>query len=168
MAFSLSTAFGQPNSFDEAAKNQAKNMSKRLFFMMKYTDWPKNHKSGDFVIGVYGDEILYKEVSSSHNGTSKGSQKIKVVRYISLNEISDCHLLYVAKSKSDYIDQINKKLNHNKTLLITNKSGLLDKGPTINLIPVNGRLKWEINLTKAKKYNFIIGEDLKKSSHKTI
>tara|TARA_B110000014_G_C19948815_1_gene490977 strand:+ start:297 stop:803 length:507 start_codon:yes stop_codon:yes gene_type:complete len=168
MAFSLSTAFGQPNSFDDAAKTQAKKMSRMVFFMMKYTDWPKNQKSGDFVIGVYGDEILYKEVSSSYNGTSTGSQKIKVVRYISVNEISDCHLLYIAGSKSNYMEQINKKVDHNKTLLITNKSGLLDKGPTINFVPVNGRMKWELNLTKAKKYNFIIGEDLKRSAHKTI
>jgi|TARA_B100001939_G_scaffold157200_1_gene135835 hypothetical protein len=168
MAFSLSTAFGQPNSFDDAARNQAKKMSRMVFFMMKYTDWPENHTSGDFVIGVYGDEFLYKEISTNFNGTSTGSQSIKVIRYISVNDIDNCHLLFVAKSKSDYIDQINKKVDHHKTLLISNEPGLIEKGPTINFVPVNGRMKWEINLTKAKKYNFIIGEDLKKSAHKTI
>ena len=52
--------------------------------------------------------------------------------------------------------------------MISNKSGLLDKGSIYNLVPVNGRLKWEINLTKAKKYKFIIGEDLKKFAYNTI
>ena len=131
MAFSLSTAMAQPNSFDEAAKQQAITMNKRLSFLMKYTEWPKNHTTGDFVIGVYGDEFLYKELYSNHNGKSTGSQTVKVIRYISINEISDCHMLFVAKSKSNYIDQIHKKVDHNKTLIITNKSGLLDTNSNV-------------------------------------
>ncbi len=163
----MSTAFGQSVT-DDAASAVAAKKGLIVFQMAKNVDWPKQHKEGDFIIGIYGDEKIYKYISSKYSSKLVGSQQVKVVRYISVNEISECHMLYVSSSKSGYIESIAKKINHKKTIIITNKSGLINEGPTINIVPVNGSLKWELNLTKAQKYNFIIGEKLKKYAYSII
>ena len=165
MAFTMSTAIGQN---DAAADAAAIMKGKYIFQMVKNVDWPKKHKTGNFIIGIYGDENVYKYISSKYSGKLVGSQPVKVVRYISTNEISDCPLLYISGSKSNYIQSISKNINQNKTIIITNKSGLINQGPIINFVPIDGRIKWELNLTKAEKHNFIIGEMIKKYAYNII
>jgi len=130
-------------------------------------DWPKEHKSGDFVIGVYGDEDLYNSLIRL-SSRQVGSQPIKVVRYISSSEDLDCHLLYVSSSKSQQIKVINKNINQKKTLVVTNDDGQLNNGAIFNFVVRKNALKYEINFTKAEKHNFIIGESLKKRSVNTL
>jgi hypothetical protein len=167
MAFTMSTTFGQ-SATDDASMAVAANKGRFIFSMAKYVDWPKQYKSGDFIIGIYGDENIYKYVSSKYSGKLVGSQTAKIVRYINISEIDECHLLYVSSSKSSYIEKITNKIDQKKTIIVTNKSGLINQGPTINFVPVKGQLKWEINLTKAKKNKFIIGEMLKKYAYNII
>jgi len=150
MAVTLSTVIGQTN---DAAKANAKLKGMFVYQFAKNVDWPKEDKTGDFIIGVYGDETIYKQLSTSYTGKLIGGQPIKVIRYISSSEI---------KSKSSQVEAISKKIKSNNSLVITNKNGLLTSGSIINFIVKQNKLTFEINKSKAEKTNLIIGQTLTK------
>ena len=159
MAVTLSTVIGQTN---DAAKANAKLKGMFVYQFAKNVDWPKEDKTGDFIIGVYGDETIYKQLSTSYTGKLIGSQPIKVIRYISSSEIKSCHILYISESKSGQVEAISKQIKSNNSLVITNKNGLLSSGSLINFIVKQNKLTFEINKSKAEKTNLIIGQTLTK------
>lgn len=58
-----------------------------------------------------------------------------------LHKVSDCHVLYIDKSKSNDFDLVNNKLKGRGTLVIADKNGLGEKGSAINFKMVDNKLK---------------------------
>ena len=114
-----------------------------LYNFTKYIQWPET--SGEFVIGVIGDDNIYNTLNSWYNGKLKGNRKFKIVKFNSVEEINKTDILYVAKTSSKDFDQIKLKADTDNTLIITDKSGLGKKGSNINFKMVNNRLAFELN-----------------------
>jgi len=144
---------------DDATKAHNKIKGIYMYQFAKLINWPKEFRSGDFIIGVYGDEPLYKQMSSAYNDKLIGNQKIKVDRYISTSEISNCHILYVSEKKIGNLEKIRKK-NKTKTIIVGQQEGLLSKGAAINFVIKDSRIKFEINKTSVDKQGLIFGQTL--------
>jgi len=154
--FPMITIVGQ---VDDATKAHNKIKGIYMYQFAKLINWPKEYRSGDFVIGVYGDEELYQQMHSAYTDKLIGNQKIKVNRYISSAEISNCHLLYLSDNKSESLIKIKKK-NKTKTIIVGQQEGLLDKGAAINFVIKDSRIKFEINKTSVDKQGLIFGQTL--------
>lgn len=112
---------------------------------MKYVNWPASVSSGDFVIGVVGDDDVYGTLAKWYGTKSKGAQKIVIKQFNSAAEVTDCHVLYVGKSASNNFDDILGKISGKPVLTISDKAGLGKKGSCINFKTVSGKLKFELN-----------------------
>jgi len=155
-------ATGQTIQTSDAQKSVARQKGLYIYQFLKNVEWPKELLSGDLIVGVYGDENVFQQLSKACTGKFIGSHKLKVVRYISITEINDeCHFLYVAENKSAQVSAIAKK-NSRNTLIIGNKVGLLSSGAIINFIVKDKRLAFEINKTNAIKANLTFSELLSK------
>ena len=130
-------------SAQERAMHEIHSMM--VYNFMKYIHWPPTATSGDFVIGVVGDDDVYNTLTKWYGTKSKGSQKIIIKRFKSASELTDCHVLYVGKSKSGAFGDIKKALNGKSTLVVTDKMGLGKKGSGINFKTVDSKLKFELN-----------------------
>lgn len=119
--------------------------SMMVYNFMKYVNWPASAGSGDFVLGVIGEDDVYATLNKWYGSKTKGAQKIVIKQFSSPSDITDCHVLYVGKGKSSSFDEIKSKINGKTTLLITDKSGLGKKGSCINFKVVSGKLKFELN-----------------------
>lgn len=117
--------------------------SMMLYNFTKYIQWPES--SGEFVIGVVGDDNVYNTLTKWYNGKLKGNRKFKIVNFNNVNEIRKTDILYVAKTLSKNFDAIKSKTDTNKTLIITDQNGLGEKGSNINFKMVNNRLAFELN-----------------------
>lgn len=117
--------------------------SMMLYNFTKYIQWPD--ASGEFVIGVIGDNDVYKTLNTWYNGKLKGNRKFKIVQFNSVADVYSTDILYVAKTSSKDFDAIKEKSDSQKTLLITDKMGLGKKGSNINFKMVNNRLAFELN-----------------------
>ena len=138
---------------EDAKKSVARQKGLYIYQFLKNIEWPSDLVKEELLVGVYGDENVFQQLSRTCSGKYIGNQKLKIVRYISNTEITkDCHLLYVAENKSAQVSVIAKK-NGLNTLIIGNKSGLLSSGAIINFIIKNNRIAFEINKTEAQKAN---------------
>ncbi len=157
-------AFSQADA-NKMAKIKLKGMF--IYSFAKNVYWPQKHSKGDFVVAVYGDKDIFNQLNSSYTDKLVGNQKIKVKFFNSLNEINECHMLFVSKQKSSSISQIKNGLSQ-YTLLVSEGENLASTGSMINFIYIQSRLKFQVNKTKAEKNDLKIGQTLTKLAHSII
>lgn len=119
--------------------------SMMVFNFTKYVQWPDHATSGEFVIGVVGNSDMYNTLNGWYTGKPRGSKTYTIKKFSTLAEVTDCHVLYVDKSKSGEFEGLVDKIKGKGTLIITDKSGLAEKGSGINFRTVDNKLKFELN-----------------------
>lgn len=135
--------------------------SMMVYNFMKYVNWPINATKGDFVIGVIGDDEVYNTLNQWYSGKKKGSQTIVIKNFNNPKEAEECQVVYMGKSKSNAFNELKSVLNGKSTLVITNKSGLGEKGSSINFKTVDGKLKFEMNQAAIEKANLQVSSQLR-------
>lgn len=131
-----------------------------IYNFTKYIEWPKTYRNGDFVIGVIGKTPLYQELVKMAKTKKVANQPLKIIKYNSLNDLQKCHIIYLSKGESFEIGAVIKKIKSNSTLIITEQSGLADKGAGINFIVKNNRLKFELNKNNVEQHKLKISSNL--------
>jgi hypothetical protein len=119
--------------------------SMMVYNFTKYVQWPDHSAGGEFIIGVVGSSDIYNTLNGWYGGKPRGSKTYIIKKFNSAAEVTDCHVLYIDKSKSGEFDNVNDKVKGKGTLVITDKSGLGEKGSSINFKTVDNKLKFELN-----------------------
>ena len=139
------------------------NSKMKAIFIMNFTkliEWPTSYREGNFVIGVLGDSPLYNELVKMSQTKKVANQSLQIKRFKTPSEISKCHIVYISKDDSNQISGVEKKIKSSSTLIITEKSGFVDKGAGINFIIKDNRQKFELNKGNVEKYKLKVSSNL--------
>lgn len=147
------TAFAQERPIHEV-------YSMMVYNFTKYVQWPDHTASGEFVIGVVGNVNMYNTLNTWYGGKPRGSKTYVIKKFNSAAEVTDCHVVYIDKSKSNEFDAINAKVQGKGTLVVTDKSGLGEKGSAINFKTVDNKLKFELNQKAVESANLKVSGSL--------
>lgn len=159
------TCYGQGKG--ENVNDKIKGMY--IYQFAKKVNWSnKEHRIGDFVIGVLGEKGLYDQLSTTYSGKPVGSQTIKVKYFDSSTSVTNCHILYIAKNNSSKVNELSKKYKSGKTLIVSDEKGLLANGAVINFIIRDNAIAFELSKTNASKKDLEIGEILIKLAKNVI
>jgi len=134
--------------------------SMMLFNFTKYVQWPNHEGSGEFVIGVMGNNDVAKTLTEWYGGKPRGSKTYVIKKFNSAAEITNCDVLFVASSKSAEFDNVKSKVDGKSTLLITDKNGLGMKGSAINFKTVDNKMKFELNQKAIENANLKVAGSL--------
>ncbi len=135
-----------------------------IYNFSRLIEWPPDYRSGNFVIGVLGATEITMELELYTKGKKVGTRDISIVRYKSPQEINTCHILFVPFEKTKQLPQILSQINGKSTLIITEKSGALDEGSSINFLLVDDKLKFEIKADNALKSGIKFSSKLQEMS----
>lgn len=119
--------------------------SMMVFNFTRYVQWPDQATSGEFVIGVIGNTDIYNTLNGWYGGKPRGSKTYVIKKFANASEVTDCHVLYIDKTKSGEFEAANNKVKGKGTLVITDKNGLGERGSAINFKTVDNKLKFELN-----------------------
>ena len=119
--------------------------SMMVYNFTKYVQWPDHAATGEFVIGVVGNTDIYNTLNGWYGCKPRGTKTYIIKKFNSAADVTECHVLYIDKSKSGEFDNVNDKLKGKGTLIITDKSGLGEQGSSINFKLVDNKLKFELN-----------------------
>jgi hypothetical protein len=160
--FFLVALFLLPGTFRAVAQQNGKHAlyANIIYRVTKYINWPDDKKSGDFVIGIIGDSPLYDELKSFTANKTVGNQKIAVKRFSSSASSYNCQVLFISEDESNSLKKIVALTVGTSTLLISEFTGLAQKGSCINLIVVDEHLKLEINKKNIERRNLDIASEL--------
>lgn len=141
-----------------------KAQSLYLYQFSRFVYWPPKKMEGDFVIGVYGNSPIVKELQlmASLKKAANGSN-ITIKSIDSITDSMGIHILYVSASKSREIKMIVSAVENLSILIVAERGGLAKKGACVNFIILeNDTLRFEVNKAALKKRNLDMAEELLK------
>jgi len=112
-------------------------------------NWPSAYQSGDFVISVFGNGPINKELEDMAKQKKAGNQTIVVKRITSPAEIGNSHIVYVPNTAKGKVAEVIAKTASTSTLVVTESEGAGASGSNINFVLVDDKLRFEINEGKA-------------------
>ena len=127
----------------------------------KNIEWPPDSQQGDFIIGVFDNQKVAKDMQSFFIGKSINGRKVVIRNFPNINSIQDPHILFIPISNKNVISGITNKLGNKPILIITEKEGWGKQGSVINFIVTEeGRMKFELNKDAAQKRSIKIPSSL--------
>ena len=150
-----SSHFAGP-SYDTNAKMKALY----VYNFTKYIDWPESYKQGNFIIGLLGETSIKQELDKVALTRKAVNQTIEVKQFASVDQIDNCHMLYVSKEKSGEFNAAVQKTKDKSTLVITEENGFAQKGAGISFIVVESRQKFELSKLNIEKRDLKVGSQL--------
>lgn len=158
----VSTAFS-PGSPPQNVDTGAKIKAVFIYNFTKYIEWPTDHMSGEFIIGILGENAaLYKELDNMSKVKKVANQSFAIKTFNSIGEIEKPHILYIPDAKATELSKAVNKLKGKSTLIVTEKPGLAKQGSTINFTYVGNRQKFELNKSNAEQHNLKVASALEK------
>ncbi len=133
------------------------------------TNWPASKKSGDFKIGVYGDDSDLVSSLSIIQGRKIGSQVANVSVVNNLSNVNAYHILYVTHHRQTEVNKIVAQLKGHNVLLIVEGRGLLGshlRGYCIGFYPVNNRWVFDINSKSLESQGLLVTSKLQNLANK--
>jgi YfiR/HmsC-like len=129
-----------------AQSTNYKTYSVFLYSFIKYIEWPADTKTGDFVIGVYGNSKMASELQAGVAGRKNAGQTIKIKEAQNLSDLAGVQLVFIGDSKSSSTADIVKQFKGQPVLIVTERDGLIKKGASVSfLITDESLLKFQIN-----------------------
>jgi len=134
--FSLSTVFAQ----NEVHKSYVLY----TYHIAKYVDW---ENQGDiFKVVVLGSSPVTTMMAMSYKNKKLKNSVIQVYQVNSLEEIDNCHILFLPKGQKQYLEDVKKKFSAKPVLLITEFENAAKQGASINfVIDQDNAVKFELN-----------------------
>jgi hypothetical protein len=159
ITISLFTGLSQVSSVSQAQSMFIYNFSRLI-------QWPTGSTTGEFVIGVIGDNEVYSSLVSFVANKKVGAQSIIVKKFNDPQSISRCQILFVGDSKISKFPEVISKIQGYNSLLITEKRGMINSGSAIDFVLVEDKLKFVMNAENAEKYNLIVSKSLEDMAYK--
>lgn len=117
-----------------------------LYSFAKYIEWPPEASTSSFIIGVYGDSPVIPYLKKMAQEKRLDNKNIVIRKIVQPKQVEGCHIIFIPYPKSNELLAIRKRIRNKPVLLVTEMPGLAHKGSSINLVKVNGKQKFEINL----------------------
>jgi hypothetical protein len=134
-----------------------------LFNFTQFVEWPADafaHADTPLVIGVLGDDPFGAYLDETVRGETAHGRPLTVERYRRIQEIGDCHVLFISRSEADRLEQIFARLNGKRILTVGDVEGFTRRGGVIRFATMAGTIRLRINLEAAKAAQLIISSKL--------
>ncbi len=140
-----------------------------IYNFTKYIDWEDESmlNSSTFVIAVYKESPLEKELLKLLNAKKVKNKKIEILQIFDPSEIPKAHIVFLPeKTISKDFKRFLQNENLKSSLIISEKQGRLELGSGINFVTISKNIKFEINLNSTKKNKLKVSSQLLKLAEK--
>jgi len=119
----------------------------------RFTDWPPEAfaDSPDILhICILGDDAVVDEFAGI-KGKRVGERHLAVRKVSSTQRLQNCNLLFVCDSNRKRLPQFFEAVKGKSVLTIGEMAGFAESGGIINLVKVEGKIRFEVNLEAARR-----------------
>ena len=127
-----------------------------LYNFSKFIRWPDRAFTSEddpFLIGVVGKDA-FLEISAVLESGKIGTHDISVRYYSEIDEIKDCHLLYIHQKDPDLWQPLIRKLKKSDIFTVGEAGTFAKQGGMIQFRTIKNKLRFIINLKAAKAAGF--------------
>ncbi len=141
-----------------ARLNQDELRAAYMLRLLRYITWPsETFTNNQLVIGILGQSPVSDLIDEGSAGRVVNGRNIVIHRLSSVDSSNwnDCHLIFVAKSEDEHLDEILQQVDR-WTLTASDLPDFPQRGGTIGFKKVGITTKPEINMTLIDWDNFKI------------
>jgi hypothetical protein len=134
-----------------------------LFNFTQFVDWPPEAFPGPdtpFVIGVLGKDPFGSQLDEVVRGETVNRRPLVVERYLSVTEIHNCNILFIASTEVGHLEEILAALKGRSILTVSDADPAGQRGVMIRLVTESNRIRLRIDVGAAKAGNLTISSKL--------
>lgn len=131
-----------------------------IYNFSKFVEFPSETVGNKFVIGVLGVNPFEDDLESQYNGKLIGGKQVVIKHLDSAEEAGYCNVVYISPSEDQSIKTILTEIKGRSILTIGDTPGYASRGVMINMILVDGRIRFEVNLACARNSHLAISSRL--------
>jgi hypothetical protein len=134
-----------------------------LFHFAQFVEWPARafrDAEAPLVIGVLGDDPFGAFLDDPVKGEKIGTRPLVVRRFRRVEDIGECHILFISRSESAQLDQIMTRLKGRSLLTVGDADTFIRKGGVVRFVIENSKIRLHINVEAAKAAELTISSKL--------
>ncbi|GLI38939.1 DUF4154 domain-containing protein [Geobacter hydrogenophilus] len=137
----------------------------KLAFLLnfaRFVEWPKDafaDANSPIILGILGDDPFGTSLASIKGKTIHG-RKLLINKFKDVDDIRDCHILFVSSSEKNHLSRIMPFLRQAKILTVGDMRKFAQKGGVINFVVENDKVGFEINVDAGKRAGLQISSKL--------
>jgi len=138
-----------------------------LYNFVQFVEWPPAAFPGPnspFVIGVLGSDPFGDFLDELVRNEKVNGRPLVVERYRSVDEIDNCHVLFVSGSESARAAQIAADLKGRGILTVCDRDEFARRGAIVRFVTERDRVRLRVNLEGAKAAGLTISSKLLRSA----
>lgn len=134
-----------------------------LFKFVSFVEWPSEsfpEVDTPIRIGILGEDPFGEILDRTIKGKTIRNRTVEAKRATSLEELTSCHIVFIAQSDTSNTAAITATLHKHHILTVGDSPGFAIKGGVINLIEQDGKIGFEINAKSAQQAHIHISSQL--------
>ncbi|MBN1826666.1 MAG: YfiR family protein [Candidatus Eisenbacteria bacterium] len=170
-AFSLCILSADRILADQQPTTELQIKGAYLMNFARLVTWPEgSYRSEDdpTIIGILGDDRLLEILDDALETHQPQSRPIVLLRIDSLEQISQCHLLYVSRKTDRSLEEILKRVDGNPILTVSDIDEFTSRGGAIGLFPDKDRIGIDINRISERRAELQISSRLLRLARKIL
>lgn len=146
---------------DDKSERQAQFMAVYLLHFLNFIEWPGKEIEDrmPFDICVLGNGNVNPFIKALETEKVK-DQLIRVLFKPSAEQLTACKIVYVDKESIEQFLEVEPILRRIKIVFVSDKSGFIEQGGTIEYFVENNKLRFAINMKSAREKELQISSKL--------
>ncbi|HEX8012127.1 MAG TPA: YfiR family protein [Casimicrobiaceae bacterium] len=133
-----------------------------VYNFVRFVDWPTDvlpDSRNTITVCVLSDDPIYVTLESIDGKIVKG-RRLTVQRVDAVKELASCHVAFFGVSEEKRLPQVMPSLENASVLTVGEIDRFAQSGGIINLVVVNNKVRFEINVDQAERAKLKLGSQL--------
>jgi hypothetical protein len=134
-----------------------------LFNFTQFVDWPSESFAGPqspLLICVLGDDPYGSYLDDTVRGEKAGGHPLAVERYTRVEDVADCHVLFISASQAKQMTGIVQQLRGRSILTVSNAADSDTRGSVVRFATDSNRIRLRIDMQAAHAAHLEISSKL--------
>ena len=139
-----------------------------LYHFAKHIEWANHKQTGLFTIGFVGHPSFKLTLQETVKNRLIGKQRVVVLEVSSLEELQQCHIVFVQNSFSVKFTDLNEYTKKHNVLLVTEEQDPTKVPTGINFFTQSGKLRFSLNKLHLESIGLKVSSDLVRLSESAL
>jgi hypothetical protein len=138
-----------------------------LFNFAQFVDWPAEafpDPQAPLVIGILGKDPFGSFLDETVRGETVRGRTFRINRYRRLEQVKDCHILFISRSETDRLDGILAALKGRPILTVSSGDDFDRAGGIIRFILEESKIRLSVDLEAAQAARLTFSSKLLRSA----
>ncbi|HEY0669903.1 MAG TPA: YfiR family protein [Sphingobacteriaceae bacterium] len=157
------TEIGMISPVQKESPNAAQVKAVFLFNFAQFVEWPDQTfpaAKAPLIIGVLGKDPFKSYLDETILGESINGHPLIIHRYNKLQDIKNCHILYINLYQPDQLEDVLAALKGRRILTVSDAPKFAQSGGIIQFVTVNNKIRMRINQENAQASELTISSKL--------